>query len=60
MAKPCPVGDDLAKRGGIGIRTAHQTLQSANAFRPIQRENDVFDREHRGGVDGFALEHAFG
>src|SRR3546814_18830908 len=37
-----------------------QTIETAQGFRPFEREDRILDREHRRGVDRLALEYAFG
>ena len=39
---------------------AIERLQAAERLRPVQRVEIVLDAQHRGGVDGLALEEAFG
>ncbi|MCY1171992.1 hypothetical protein D9M73_121180 [compost metagenome] len=60
MAEPRALRDDLVERGGVGVAAGDQPLGAADGLGPFERGDGVFDREHRGGVDRLALEHAFG
>src|SRR5690606_40729067 len=59
VSQPIALGDDLVERRGIGVGTRLQAFESAEALGPFERPDRVFDREHRRGVDRFALEDAF-
>ncbi len=42
------------ERGRIGIRPRDQRIETADPFGPIEREQPVFDAQHRGRVDRLA------
>ena len=59
MTEPVAFGDDLAQRRRIGVAARDQAIEAAQRLAPFQREDRVLDGQHRWGVDGFTLEHAF-
>ncbi len=59
MVEPLAVVDDPVERGGIGIAACNHARCAADPLGPFERPDRVFDREHRGGVDRLAPEHAF-
>eukprot|EP01136_Pigoraptor_vietnamica_P033668 Opistho-1_new@96758 len=60
MAQPLAFLDNLVERRGVRIAARLQTIETAERFRPFERKDRIFDREHRRGVDRLALEHALG
>ena len=59
MIEPGPAFDDQVERAGIGVAAGHEAFEATDRLCPFEREDHVFNREHRRRVDRLALEDAF-
>ncbi len=57
-SRPGAARDPIGDGGEIGLAARDQRRQAADAFGPAQPVQRVLDAEHRGRVDGLALEDA--
>ncbi len=60
MVEPVARLDDPVERSGIGVAAGNRAFEPSKALDPFERENGIFDRQHRGGVDRLADEDTFG